>query len=271
MVDEAQRHRSGYGGVDLRDPNPGNNPLEGFHMMSGRTDQFVQERNGETVNDSTRDFWTASNPKTGTRYTTTKVNTPTSSYERRVDPSGFGQERYNGGDFTDFWMKGGGQDYMPARGIMQMANTNNPESNFRILQQMSPTQQEEYQTADASNVFDTYNQYKDKYGEFDFGDMEYSNSYEKELGPGILGFDGSYDFDDNDAKMGINYSMSFDDGGIATLPETQSMQQPKVPMTDEQKDYLYDYMLDFMMKQRMKEQKEMEGKIPPFNYEGLEV
>ena len=160
---------------------------------------------------------------------------------------------------------------MGLRPLQQMANTNNPESNFRILQQMSPTQQEEYQTADASNVFDIYNQYKDKYGEFDFGDMEYSNSYEKELGPGILGFDGSYDFDDNDAKMGINYSMSFDDGGIATLPETQSMQQPKVPMTDEQKDYLYDYMLDFMIKQRMKEQKEMEGKIPPFNYEGLEV
>ena len=156
-------------------------------------------------------------------------------------------------------------------GIMQMTNNNNPESNFRILQQMSPTLQEEYQTADSSNVFDMYDQYKDKYGEFDFGDMEYSNSYEKEVGPGILGFDGSYDFDDNDAKMGINYSMSFDDGGIATLPETQSMQQPKVPMTDEQKDYLYDYMLDFMMKQRMKEQKEMEGKIPPFNYEGLEV
>ena len=111
----------------------------------------------------------------------------------------------------------------------------------------------------------------EKYGGFDFGDMEYSNSYEKEVGPGILGFDGSYDFDDNDARMGINYSVSFNDGGIATLPETQSMQQPKVPMTDEQKDYLYDYMLDFMMKQRMKEQKEMEGKIPPFNYEGLEV
>ena len=160
---------------------------------------------------------------------------------------------------------------MGLRSLQQMANTNNPESNFRILQQMSPDQQEEYQTADASDTIKKFEEYKDKFGEFDFGDMEYSNSYEKEFGPGILGFDGSYDFDDNDAQMGINYSMSFDDGGIATLPETQSMQQPKVPMTDEQKDYLYDYMLDFMMKQRMKEQKEMEGKIPPFNYEGLEV
>ena len=42
-------------------------------------------------------------------------------------------------------------------------------------------------------------------------------------------------------------------------------------MTDDQKDYLYDYMLDFMMKQKMQEQREMEGRIPPFNYEGLEV
>ena len=67
----------------------------------------------------------------------------------------------------------------------------------------------------------------------------------------------------------------FDDGGIATLPEGKTeepgMQKPKVPMTDEQKDYLFDYMMDFMMKQRAREQQEMEGRIPPFNYEGLEV
>jgi len=112
MVDEAQRHRSGYGGVDLRDPNPGNNPLEGFHTMSGRTDQFERFRNGNTVNDTTRDFWTADNPQTGTRYTSTNVDTPNWSYERFTDPGGFGQERWNSGDFKDFWLKGGGQDYM---------------------------------------------------------------------------------------------------------------------------------------------------------------
>ena len=39
---------------------------------------------------------------------------------------------------------------MGLRSLQQMANTNDPESNFRILQQMSPAQQEEYQTADAS-------------------------------------------------------------------------------------------------------------------------
>ena len=98
--------------ANLRDPNPHDrDPLDGHYMMNNRLDQFVQERNGETVNDTTRNFWTADNPQTGTRYTTTEVDTPTWSYERRVDPSGFGQERYNGGDFTDFWLRGGGQDY----------------------------------------------------------------------------------------------------------------------------------------------------------------
>jgi hypothetical protein len=94
-------------------PNRLDNSLEGFHMMDGRTDHFVQERNGNLVNDTTRDFWTASNPKTGTRYTSTNVNTPNWSYERSTDPSGFGQERYNGGDFNNFWLRGGGQDYYP--------------------------------------------------------------------------------------------------------------------------------------------------------------
>ena len=38
------------------------------------------------------------------------------------------------------------------------------------------------------------------------------------------------------------------------------------------KDFLYDYMLDFYDETKMqREQKEMEGRIPPFNYEGLEV
>tara|TARA_R110000824_G_scaffold340981_1_gene527452 strand:+ start:75 stop:497 length:423 start_codon:yes stop_codon:yes gene_type:complete len=60
----------------------------------------------------------------------------------------------------------------------------------------------------------------------------------------------------------------FNGGGLASLAEAQPQ---KVPMTDEQKDYIYDYMIDFMMKQKMQEQREMEGRILPFNYEGLEV
>jgi len=170
------------------------------------------------------------------------------------------------------------------RSLQQMANTNDPESNWRILQQMSPAQQEEYQTADASGIFDMYNEYKDKFGEYDFGDKEYSYDYEKEIGPGTLGIGGKYDFDDEEGKIGATYSMTFDDGGIATLPEfdipdymtkdhymQQVVPKEKVPMTDDQKDYLYDYMLDFMFKQKQREQREMKGRILPFNYEGLEV
>jgi|TARA_R110002096_G_scaffold52014_6_gene135658 hypothetical protein len=113
MMSAGVRSLSGPGQpANLRDPNPHDrDPLDGHYRMNNRTNQFVQERNGKTVNDSTSNFWTADNPQTGTRYTTTDVDTPTWSYERNTYPSGFGQERYNGGDFTDFMMKGGGQDY----------------------------------------------------------------------------------------------------------------------------------------------------------------
>ena len=111
MVEEIQRQQQ-FGPPGRSGGNQVNSdPLDGHYMMNGRTNQFVQERNGETVNDSTRDFWTASNPKTGTRYTSTHVDTPSWSYERTTDPSGFGQERYNNDPFTNFMMKGGGQDY----------------------------------------------------------------------------------------------------------------------------------------------------------------
>tara|TARA_R110002124_G_scaffold1859_1_gene12410 strand:- start:12 stop:662 length:651 start_codon:yes stop_codon:yes gene_type:complete len=95
----------------LEDTRRDSDPLNGHYIMNGRTNQFVQERNGETVNNSTRDFWTADNSNTGTRYTSTNVDTPTWSYERNTDPSGFGQERYNNDPFINFMMKGGGQDY----------------------------------------------------------------------------------------------------------------------------------------------------------------
>ncbi len=107
------------------------------------------------------------------------------------------------------------------------------------------------------------------------GEKNIGYTYEKEVGPGMFNIGGDYDYGNNDYNFDIGYKMGFDEGGIATLPEGNTeepgMQQPKVPMTDEQKDYLFDYMMDFMMKQKMREQQEMEGKIPRFNYKGLEV
>ena len=73
------------------------------------------------------------------------------------------------------------------------------------------------ETADASNIFDMYDQYKNKFGQFDFGDKEYSYNYDMPLGPGTLGIKGKYDFDDENAGMGINYSMSFNRGGLMDL------------------------------------------------------
>ena len=117
----------------------------------------------------------------------------------------------------------------------------------------------------------------------DIDDREIGYNYEKDLGPGIFNVGGDYDFDDNGYNFNLGYKMTFDDGGmatlptphdnegIATLPTPEGMQREKVPLTDEQKDYLYDYLLDFMFKQKQREQQEMEGRIPPFNYEGLEV
>ena len=103
--------------------------------------------------------------------------------------------------------------------------------------------------------------------------------YERPMGPGIFSFGGEYDIDDNQYGLDFGYKFGFDDGGIATLTEDleQRMTTPDPQMiepkklTDEQKDYLYDYMLDFMFKQKQRERQEMEGRIPPFNYEGLEV
>jgi len=103
----------------------------------------------------------------------------------------------------------------------------------------------------------------------DIGDKSIGYDYERPMGPGIFSLGGEYDIDDNEYGLNFGYKFGFDEGGIASLPKTNEM--GKTPMTDEQKDYLYDYMLDFMMKQRMREQQEMEGRVPPFNYEGLEV
>jgi len=111
------------------------------------------------------------------------------------------------------------------------------------------------------------------------GDETIGYEYERPMGPGIFSFGGEYDYGTDDYGLDFGYKFGFDEGGIATLTEDleQRMTTPDPQMiepkklTDEQKDYLYDYMLDFMFKQKQREQREMEGRIPPFNYEGLEV
>jgi len=124
-------------------------------------------------------------------------------------------------------------------------------------------------------LIEGYEKVKNILPEVDLNNQRISKYYEKEMGPGIFSLGGDYDYGNNGFNLGGEFTMSFEDGGIATLPEGKTeepgMQQPRVPMSDEQKDYLFDYMMDFMMKQKMREQQEMEGKIPPFNYEGLEV
>ena len=108
--------------------------------------------------------------------------------------------------------------------------------------------------------------------EVDLGDKKIEYQYEKPVGPGIFSLGGQYDIDDNQYGLDFGYKFSFDDGGIATLPTPKGMQESeRVPLTDEQKDYLYDYMLDFMFKQKQREQMENEGRIPPFNYFDMEV
>jgi len=89
--------------------------------------------------------------------------------------------------------------------------------------------------------------------------------YEAPVGPGTLTFGADRDLD----NFYGGYQFSFDDGGIVDTPQAQDMM--KKQLSDEQKDYLYDFMLDFMMKEKMREQKEMEGRIPRFNYFDMEV
>ena len=108
--------------------------------------------------------------------------------------------------------------------------------------------------------------------EVDLGDKKIEYQYEKPVGPGIFSLGGQYDIDDNQYGLDFGYKFSFEDGGIASLPTPERMQEnERVPLTDEQKDYLYDYMLDFMFKQKQREQMENEGRVPPFNYFDMEV
>ena len=127
-----------------------------------------------------------------------------------------------------------------------------------------------------SNLFNPivegYNKVEPYLPDVNLGEKRIAYDYERPVGPGIFSLGAEYDFDDNDYGLDFGYKWEFDKGGIASLPTPEGMQKSeRVPLTDEQKDYLYDYMLDFMFKQKQREQQEMEGRIPPFNYEGLEV
>ena len=134
-----------------------------------------------------------------------------------------------------------------------------------------------------NKIQNIYNKVNPFVPDIDIDDREIGYDYEKDLGPGTFNIGGDYDFDDNEYNFNLGYKMTFDDGGIATLPTPhdyegiatlptpEGMQRERVPLTDEQKDYLYDYMLDFMFKQKQREQMEQKSIVPPFNYEGLEV
>ena len=122
-----------------------------------------------------------------------------------------------------------------------------------------------------NKIKNIYNRVDPFIPDIDIDDREIGYDYEKDLGPGTFNVGGDYDFDDNQYNFNLGYKMTFDDGGIATLPTPEGMERERVPLTDEQKDYLYDFMIDFMIKQKQREQMEQESIIPPFNYEGLEV
>ena len=224
--------------------------------VSSRTNMVVRDgTNIDNAGGYLRSFSTINNPRG--RTTMTMTDTPKGGFTSRfVYPDGSGIETIDGVEKM-FQMQGGGEDYMPA-GIM-----NNPIVN---------------------GIKEGYDKVEPYLPDVNLGNETLGYNYETPMGPGIFSLGGEYDYGSNDYGLDFGYKFGFDEGGIATLPEfdipdymtkDQYMQQmvpkEKVPMSDEQKDYLYDYMLDFMMKQRMREQQEMEGRVPPFNYEGLEV
>jgi hypothetical protein len=153
-------------------------------------------------------------------------------------------------------------DFQPNQSGIMLAMNNNPTMN---------------------KIQNIYNKVHPFVPDIDIDNREIGYNYEKDLGPGTFNVGGNYDFDDNEYDFNLGYKMTFDEGGmatlptphdyegIATLPTPEGMQRERVPLTDEQKDFLYDYMLDFMFKQKQREQMEQESIIPPFNYEGLEV
>ena len=212
--------------------------------VSSRTNTSIRDgSNYDRPIASYRSFSEINNPRG--RTTNTMVVGPDDNLSARfIYPDGSGYEQI-GGKERLIQLQGGGEDYMPS-GIM--ANVvDNPVVN-RIKEGY-----EQFKPFIPSEIDQNVNSDVDFYG------------YEAPVGPGTMTFGADRGLD----NFYGGFKFSFDDGGIASLPEMKEME--KKSLTDEQKDYLYDYMLDFMMKQKMREQQEMEGRVPMFNYFDMEV
>jgi len=238
-----------------------------FSTVDSSMTQGIRQRqvNGGPIDLKTMGFENTyfTNPRTGQRFGSSVVEGPGGSLESRniyPDASGYGERN---GNIYPIQLKGPQTwNYDPGNSGIMLAMSNNP-------------------TVD--KIKNIYNRVDPFIPDIDIDDREIGYDYEKDLGPGTFNVGGDYDFDDNQYNFNLGYKMTFDDGGmatlptphdnegIATLPTPERMQRERVPLTDEQKDYLYDYMLDFMFKQKQREQMEQESIIPPFNYEGLEV
>ena len=231
-----------------------------FSTVDSSMTQGIRERqvNGGPIDSRTMGFENTyfTNPRTGQRFGSSVVEGPGGSLESRhiyPDASGYGSYYDEEGNYSEYPIQLKGPqtwNYDPGNSGIMLAMSNNP-------------------TVD--KIKNMYNKVDPFVPDINIDDREIGYDYEKDLGPGTFNVGGDYDFDDNQYNFNLGYKMTFDDGGIATLPTPEGMERERVPLTDEQKDYLYDYMLDFMFKQKQREQMEQESIIPPFNYEGLEV
>ena len=231
-----------------------------FNVVDSNMTSGIKERR---VNDGPIDSKTMAfentyftNPRTGQRFGDSMAEGPSGWLETRhiyPDASGYGSYYDEEGNYSEYPIQLKGPqtwNYDPGNSGIMLAMSNNP-------------------TVD--KIKNMYNKVDPFVPDINIDDREIGYDYEKDLGPGTFNVGGDYDFDDNQYNFNLGYKMTFDDGGIATLPTPEGMERERVPLTDEQKDYLYDYMLDFMFKQKQREQMEQESIIPPFNYEGLEV
>ena len=231
-----------------------------FSTVDSSMTQGIRQRqvNGGPIDSRTMGFENTyfTNPRTGQRFGSSVVEGPGGSLESRhiyPDASGYGSYYDKEGNYSEYPIQLKGPqtwNYDPGNSGIMLAMSNNP-------------------TVD--KIKNMYNKVDPFVPDINIDDREIGYDYEKDLGPGTFNVGGDYDFDDNQYNFNLGYKMTFDDGGIATLPTPEGMERERVPLTDEQKDYLYDYMLDFMFKQKQREQMEQESIIPPFNYEGLEV
>ena len=175
-----QSHSPAGNQYDMRD----------FSTYTGQSTKGISQKQ---VNDGPIDFKHMgfensyfTNPRTGQKYGDSMAQGPTGWLEdRRISPDASGTGSY--------YDEGGTQSFYPIQ--LKGPQTWNYDPGNSGIMQMSPAQQEEYQTADASGIFNLYDQYKDKFGEYDFADNEYSYNYDMPLGPGNLNVGGSYNIE----------------------------------------------------------------------------